>query len=222
MLPGADGLSARTVNRALDRVPWARARLAVHAGQRFDFAVGPLDARFRIGADGQLEPAAGDGTAPDLRLRLSPFSLTAFLADPKRWNELVEETGDVALGGTLKDVAHTVPWLVEDAFARVFGAVMGTRIADTGRRLLALPGAVTERLADNVVTYARDEAGWLARGDEMRMLAAHAAALSVRLDALEPRLDALEPLLDALDARGRGESVRTAAAVADRTPAQPL
>jgi ubiquinone biosynthesis protein UbiJ len=67
----------------------------------------------------------------------------------------------------------------------------GQRLADAGRRLLGFPEYAAERLADSAVSYARDEAGLLARGDEMRPFAEQNALLAARVDAAEARLDAL-------------------------------
>lgn len=191
MALGPDTIGAGALNRALERAPWARDRLVVHAGQTFAVTVGPLTSAFRIASDGRLEAAPSGATASELRLTLSPLTLSSFLADPKRWNEFVVEEGDPALGGTLKDLAQTIPWLVEEGFSRVFGAVVGQRMADTGRRLLELPEYAIERVAYSVTSYARDEADLLARGDEMRPFAEQNAALAQRVDALEARLDAL-------------------------------
>ena len=185
-----DALSARAFNRGLDRAPWAVERLVAHAGRSFAIGMGPFVTTFRIGADGRLEPAP-PATAPDLRLGFSPTTLPSFLADPKRWNEFVTEEGDVALGGTLKELAQTLPWLVEDTFGRLFGSVVGQRIADTGKRLLGFPEYAAQRMTESVASYARDEAQLLARGDEMRPFVTETVTLAARVDALEARIDAL-------------------------------
>jgi ubiquinone biosynthesis protein UbiJ len=184
-----DALAAAAFNRALESAPWAREKLVACAGRSFSTTVGPLTSSLRITSDGSLE--ASDTTAADLRLTLSPLTLPSFLADPARWNEFVAEEGDAALGGVLKDLAQTLPWLVESAFARMFGAVIGQRLADTGRRLLAFPGYAAERVTDSVASYARDEAELLARGDEMRPFVQQNVELAARADAIEARIDAL-------------------------------
>jgi len=189
LAPG--GLGARTLNQALERAPWARDKLATHAGRSVMVHVGPLDGGFRVATDGRIEPLPRGAPPADLHLRISPLHVSSFLADPRRWNELVGEEGDVALGGTLKELAQALPWFVEDTFARTFGDVVGMRIADAGRYLLALPGQAAGRLADSATAYARDEADLLARGDDMRRLAEQSAALAARVRSLEDRLDAL-------------------------------
>jgi ubiquinone biosynthesis protein UbiJ len=190
-----DAWGAHAFNRALANAPWARERLLAHAGQRFAVVVGPMVSAFRIGVDGTLEPAGLAGTPPDVELRLSPLALPAFLAEPARWNELVDERGDPALGGTLKELAQTLPWFVEETFARTFGAVVGQRLADAGRALLKAPVYAAERLAESATSYARDEAGLLARGDEMRPFVEQSARLAARVDAAQARLERLAQAL---------------------------
>jgi ubiquinone biosynthesis protein UbiJ len=186
-------------NRALERETWARERLAAHAGRRVTLAVGPLVAPFAIDASGLIdaEPAPG---APDLRLSISPLTLPAFLAAPTRWDEFVVAEGDAEVAATFKDLALTLPWFVEQAFSSLLGPAIGQRAADAGRRLLGIPEYVSERLGDSVASFARDEAGLLARGDEARVFAAEAAKLATRIDALADRLAALEARLPRLAA----------------------
>ena len=100
--------------------------------------------------------------------------------------------GDPALAATLKGLAETLPWFVERAFAEALGPIVGQRLADAGRRLLAFPGYAGARVGESVASYARDEAtspptprrrGSI--GDEI------AAAVASRVDALAARIDAL-------------------------------
>jgi ubiquinone biosynthesis protein UbiJ len=191
MAPGRETLGARALNQALERAPWARDKLAAHAGRTVMVHVGPLDGGFRIAADGQVTRLEPGAPPVDLHLRISPLNLSSFLADPRRWNELVAEEGDVALGGALKELAQALPWFVEDTFARTFGDMLGMRIADAGRQLLSLPGHAAGRFAGSVTSYARDEANLLARGDDMRRFAEQSASLAQRVRALDARVDAL-------------------------------
>jgi len=189
LLPGR--VASELANRTLGREAWAREKLATHAGRVFAVSVGPASAGLRIGADGALESVSLSGMTPELRLTISPLQLPAFLADPRMWNEYVKEDGDVALGGTLKELAQTLPWFVEQAFARALGPIAGQRLADAGRHLLAFPGHAASRLGESVGRYARDEAGLVVGDDEVHAFAGAAAALAARVDALEARVAAL-------------------------------
>src|SRR5438067_1276963 len=184
-------IPARLANRMLRGETWARDRLALHAGRVFSITVSPATAVFRIDADGALQNAQLTDTAPDLSLSVSPLNVTAFLADPRQWNRYVREDGDVALGGTLKELAQTLPWFVEQAFARVLGPIVGQRVADAGRQLLAFPAYAAERVAESVARYARDEAELVARGDELRRLSEQTSEIATRVDVLAARVAAL-------------------------------
>jgi ubiquinone biosynthesis protein UbiJ len=184
-------LTNAAVNRKLVDEPWARDRLAAHAGRAFVVRVGPVTGGFRIGERGALERAPLAGATPDLVLSLSPFNVPAFLADPSRWNELVAEEGDLELGGTLMELAQTLPWFVEKLCARTLGPIVGQRVADAGRRMLQMPEYVATRVAENVGSYARDEAQVLAHPADFRTLVDQTAVLAARVDALDARIEAL-------------------------------
>ena len=184
-------IPAGLANRMLRGETWARDKLALHAGRVFSVTVSPATAVFRIGADGALESASLTDTALDLSLSISPLNVAAFLADPRQWNQYVHEDGDAALGGTLKELAQTLPWFVEQAFARALGPIAGQRVADAGRQLLTFPRYAAERVAESVARYARDEAQLIARGDELRRLTEQTSEIASRVDALAARVAAM-------------------------------
>jgi ubiquinone biosynthesis protein UbiJ len=184
-------LSTGPLNRLLEREPWARERLAAFAGRTFLTRVGPLTNLYRIGPRGLLEATPMAGVTPDLMLTLSPLDVPAFLADPRRFAEFVSASGDEALAGVLAELAQTMPWFVEQSFARTFGPVAGQRIADAGRRLLGFPEYAARRVAANLGSYARDEAGALAHPADVRVLAEETGLLSARIDGLDARVTAL-------------------------------
>ena len=189
-------LASGAVNRVLADEPWARERLAAHAGRTFSLRVGPLDTAYAIDGKGALETAQRTGTTPDLVLTLSPFNVPAFLANPARWDEFVTEQGDVGLGGTLKELAQTLPWFVEKLCARALGPIVGQRIADAGRRALELPEYASRRIGENVGTYARDEVEVLAHPADMKRLGDETAALAQRIEALEARVEAIATAIE--------------------------
>lgn len=178
-------------NRALERERWAREKLAVHAGRVVRVNIGPAREAFAVDADGRLEET---NAAPDLRLTISPLRLPALLAQPERWGELVVAEGDAALAATLSELALTLPWFVEALFAKAFGPVVGQRIADIGRRLLAFPDYAARRFGDSVTSYIGEETQLAAGVAEARIVASEIATFAVRVDALAVRIDALGDL----------------------------
>jgi len=192
--------AAALANRIVERQAWAQERLAAFAGRVVVVAVGPVRTALRIEASGRMAATALAGLVPDLELTVSPIAVPSFLADPSRWGEFVTETGDAALAATLKDLAQTLPWFAEEAFAGALGPIVGQRVADAGRRLLAFPEYAAGRLAESLASFARDEAGLVAGAGHLRDFTESAAALAARVDALSPRIDALAARLDAAGA----------------------
>lgn len=182
---------AGAVNRALASEPWARERLAAHAGSRFAVRSGPFGTSFEIGGDGSLRAAPGDA-APTLALTISPPDLPALAADPARWPDLVRGDGDEALESTLRDLAATSPWFVERALGGALGPVIGQRVADAGRALLAWPGEASRKFAGHAARYAGEESNLLARRGEAAGTGEALARLEAGTDALSRRVEALE------------------------------
>jgi ubiquinone biosynthesis accessory factor UbiJ len=192
MRPDPTQLTSSFANRVLTREPWVRDKLMVHAGRTFAVRVGLMENRFVVAADGTLDSTQSAGATPDLRLSIAARNVPSFLADPTRWSEFVREEGDAALGATLRELAATLPWFVEQSFERMFGAVAGQRLADAGRRLLGFPEYATHRLVDNVAHYARHETNVFVHREEIATFASDVEALSLRATRLAERVASLE------------------------------
>jgi ubiquinone biosynthesis protein UbiJ len=192
----ATAFGRRLANRVLGHEAWAREKLRVHAGRAFALSSGPVSTAYVVHTDGTLDPLPGAGPQPDAELYVSPLDLPSLLADPARFDTLVRRKGDDALLETLRELAITLPWFVERGFARAFGPIVGQRLADTGRALLGFPEYASGRLTASVASYARDEAGLLARADEARAFADQTAELKARVDTLVDRVDRLAASLE--------------------------
>jgi ubiquinone biosynthesis accessory factor UbiJ len=173
-------------NRVLEREDWARERLSAHAGRTLRMICGPMASTLAIAPSGMLSAAHGPA---DLTLSISPLRLPTLLAHPERWTELVAVDGDAALAATLADLARTLPWFVEQAFASALGPLIGTRVADAGRALLALPEHAARSFGASLTSYARDEAGLGVDATRLADFSAEVAAVAARVDALALRLD---------------------------------
>ena len=185
-LPGA------VANHFLAREQWARERLAAHAGRVFVLTSTPLAASFTIAGDGAVGSTLGAPDSADATLRVSPLSVPALLAEPARWDALVTAEGDPELIATLKELAVTLPWFVEKAFASVLGPIAGQRVADAGRHLLLFPEYAGARIGASVAAYARDETSLATTRAEGEGFAVDVATLAARAETLAARLDALE------------------------------
>lgn len=187
--------AAAVANQMLERETWARQRLAAHAGRTFVLVATPIVAPFRISDTGLLEPyALADGPA-DLRLGLQPWAVPGLLADPSRWDNIVTSDGDPALASTLRELAQTAPFWIEQFLSRWLGPIGGQRLADAGRQILSMPSYAADRLADSVASYLREQTSLVASGEEARVFAQQTATLVQRVNDLESRIEALSARL---------------------------
>lgn len=185
-----EALAAGLANRALAREDWARAKLAAFAGRGFALTAGPLSASFSI-SDGGVLVSAPSGSAPDLTLTTSPLSIPALAADPSRWSELVLHDGDPALATTLEELAQAFPWVIERSLASAFGPIAGQALADAGRTLLGVPGALSRHAASSLGQFAV-ESDAVARRADFDALSCGTAEAEARVDALAARIAAIE------------------------------
>jgi ubiquinone biosynthesis protein UbiJ len=164
--------------------------LSAHAGRTLRVICGPIASTLAIAPSGMLSSAQGAADpAPSLTLSLSPLRLPTLLAHPERWTELVDADGDAALAATLADLAQTLPWFVEQALASALGPLIGTRVADAGRALLALPEQAARSFGASLTSYARDEAELGVSAARLSDFSAEVAAIAARVDALALRLE---------------------------------
>jgi len=91
----------------------------------------------------------------------------------------------------MKELAVTLPWFVEKAFASVLGPIAGQRVADAGRRLLLIPEYAGTRIGASVAAYLSEEGTLATRRTDAEAFAAGVASVAARADALETRIDAL-------------------------------
>ena len=133
---------------------------------------------------------------------------------PRAGTNSSREEGDAELGGALKDLARTLPWFVEETFAKALGPVVGQRVADAGRRLLAFPEYAAQRVAESVAQL-RARRGAAARASPPRC-----ATLQRRRGAsvaARRRIDGSERSFDVPGRGGnRGRARRRGAAHAGR------
>lgn len=190
-------LPAALANRVLGREAWARTCLAAHAGRVFAVAVGPIVTSMRVDEAGAIAAAPHRDGPPDLTLTISPLAVPSLLAEPMRWDEFVAVDGDPALAATLKGLAETLPWFVERALAGALGPIVGQRIADAGRRLLAFPAYAGARVGASIASYARDETRFATTAAQARSVSDDILATATRVDALSRRVDALAARLAA-------------------------
>ena len=180
-------------NHLLGQAPWARARLAEHAGKQLQVELPLATVLLRIASDGDV--AAGESPAPaDLTVTLSPSSLAKLPVDrDAAWRE-ARVDGDMELAAAISYVVANLQWDYEDDLSRVVGDVAAYRIARGARQFSAWPGQAARSLAQGIGEYL---------AEERQMLATRLCAeeFTVEVDELRDAVERLDKRIDRLAQR---------------------
>jgi len=179
------------LNHLLASEPWARERLAPFAGETIELRAPLVPAlRFAIAQDGRLAPAA-EG-ASSLVVRLGPEAPAAALRGEEHLLRAVEVQGNAKLASEVLFLARHLRWDAEEDLSKVVGDVAAHRLAATARTLVAWHADAARRLAEGILEYAVEDAGLLARRDELAAISDAHARLRDGLERLEKRIEWLE------------------------------
>lgn len=181
----------RALNHLLRAEPWARERLAPFAGETLAVS-GPIfpEMRLTIAGDGCLQ-AAAEGAAPSLTVKLRPGALAAAARGEEHLLREVDISGNASLASELMFLARHLRWDAEEDLSRVVGDVAAHRLVKAARAVAAWHQDAARRLGENLVEYAVEEKGMLARHEDLAALAAAQAQLRDALERLEARVDRL-------------------------------
>lgn len=180
------------LNHLLQQGGWAPRQLAVFAGRIAALQLG-RSARLNIAVapNGLFELASGDITT-DVLIALPDDTLTRLLTDRQSIFANAKISGSADFAETLGIVFRNLRWDAEADLARVFGDVLGHRLAAGGMRLLSWQSEAIKRLLGNAVEFTVEEQRLLATASEAAVNGSQIGELDGRIESLELRLRRLE------------------------------
>lgn len=184
------------LNHLLLQSGWAPRQLAVFAGRVAVLQLGrSMALNINVAANGLFEQAGGDVTT-DVLIALPDDTLARLLTDRQSIFANAKISGSADFAETLGIVFRNLRWDAEADLAKVFGDVVGHRLAAGGTRLLAWQGEAFKHLLGNGVEFVVEE-------QRLVVSAAEAAVSASRVDELDGRIDSLEQRLRRLEAARR-------------------
>jgi ubiquinone biosynthesis protein UbiJ len=195
--PAPSDVLLRGLNALLHREPWARERLAAHAGKSLRLTGGePWTLQCAIASDGSLRPC-DRAVVPDVVLSIPPERRRDL---PGAWRSeglagvtgLARIQGDAGLAHLVSDLARGLRWDVEDDLSRVVGDVAAVRLARGAREFAGGLRQAVRRAQDNISEYLGEESGLGIRGTDFQAWVSERQALESRLERLDARLRRLE------------------------------
>ncbi len=190
-------LVIRALNLLLAREPWAKTRIAEHAGKTVRIRISRLDLRFTLLHDGLVEradPAIKADvtlTVPDHRLADLPAALRN-RENPAQLASLLHLEGDAGLAQLISELARDLRWDSEHELARFTGGMLSRQIHMLFRQAVSTTGTAAQRLTENLSEYVSEEAGMVLGRPALQTWEDTLRASTVTLDQLDARLRALE------------------------------
>jgi len=181
---------AATFNHLLQAQPWSRERLQRHAGKTLRVNLPPLLLLLAIEEDGMIS-AAQPGSEPDATLGVSPLALLHVLSSRPLPQELVHTAGDSGLAVDFGNVMQNLRWDAEEDLSKIFGDVLGHRMARSGAGFLASAKQAAENFAANLTEYWTEEKPLLAKGPDVEGFVREVDALRDATARLEKRVERL-------------------------------
>lgn len=184
-------LAVAALDHLLAQNPWARDRLAPFAGRCFSLDPFPLPRlSATITADGRVVDPRGQ--MPDAILAASPDALLRFLLLEPHDPSLIRIHGDHALGEVLREVLPRLEWEAEEDLSRLFGDVLGHRLAAFGRAWWRWRTQSVLSLAQALGEYLTEEKPLLAKRADLERFAREVAETAAAVDALAARAEGLK------------------------------
>lgn len=183
------------LNHLLEAEPWARERLAPHAGAELELRAPPLPAlRFAIQSEGRIAPSAA-GARPTLLITLKPEALADLVRHGTAGEEIliraVAIQGDTGLAAEVMTLLRHLRWDAEEDLSKVIGDAAAHRLTRSAGSFFAWQADAARRIAESVMDYAVEEHRLLVPRAELEALAAANAHLRDDLERLEKRLERL-------------------------------
>ena len=186
----ADSLIAAGLNRLFAQTPGARELLAPHAGRILALDLALLRVTLQLDTGGNLH--AAPGTAAEAVVFLSPDALARLPLQGKAALQNLRGEGDAELRAAFLDALQQLDLDAEAELSRMFGPVLGFRLAESGRAFSGWLKQASEDTARAFAEYAVEEAPLLASRTEVDRFKREVEQLREDAAGLEARFAQLE------------------------------
>jgi ubiquinone biosynthesis accessory factor UbiJ len=191
MLSAPFSLVPAAINHLLAEEPWARDKLAAHAGKvaRLDLSVWNLN--LKVLADGMLALAA-DGDAPAVTIGVKPADVPLILNNRERAFSYVTVDGDADFANAVSQVSQALHWEAEEDLSRIVGDIAAVRLVAGAKSVLHTAQATHQKLTENLAEYLLEERPVLVRPQAVTDFGGEVARTRDDVERLAKRIAKLE------------------------------
>ncbi len=179
------------INHLLASEPWARERLAKHAGKVASFDAGVVAVRLKVSADGMIQPAAADDAA-NVTIRVKLSDLPLIVQNREHAFSYVQVEGDADFANTVSQLSESLRWEAEEDLGRLIGDVAAVRVVQGVRAAVDTAKTTQRKFAENVAEYFLEENPMLVRPQAVADFSSEVNRLRDDVERLAKRLDKLK------------------------------
>jgi len=192
LLPNPLAALPAFLNHIIDREPWAKEQLVVHAGKTLRLELAPFELRLAVTSEGLVALAPSDAK-PSVSIQMPIGSLGLILAQGRGAAlREVKLEGDAEFAQAVSLVAQNVNWEVEEDLSRVIGDVAARRVTTGASEWARQAKRGAQKLGDNIAEYLLEEDPQLIRPRDVEALVEANRTLRDDLARLEKRIERLE------------------------------
>lgn len=179
------------INHLLAQEPWARGKLAIHAGKVACLDGGIAAIRLRVARDGMLESVAPDEPS-SVTIRVKLADLPLILQNRERAFSYVTIDGDADFANTISQLSQTLRWEAEADLGRVVGDVAAVRMVGAARAAFAHLSSTPHKLLENAAEYFLEENPTLLRPQAVADFSGEVSRLRDDVERMVKRIEKLE------------------------------
>lgn len=179
------------INHLLAQEPWARDKLAIHAGKVACMDAGIIAVRLKVARDGMLESVAPDEPS-SVTIRVKLADLPLILQNRERAFSYVTIEGDADFANTISQLSQTLRWEVEADLGRVVGDIAAVRIVGAAKAVFANAASTPHKLLENAAEYFLEENPTLLRPQVVADFSSEVSRLRDDVDRIGKRIEKLE------------------------------
>jgi ubiquinone biosynthesis protein UbiJ len=179
------------INHLLVREPWARDKLAVHAGKIACMDAGAIAIKLKVASDGLLEQAITDEDA-DVTIRIKLSDLPLLMQNRERAFSTVKVEGDAELANTISQLSQSLRWEAEEDLSRWIGDIAATRLVAGAKAALDAAQSTQRKLAENVAEYFLEENPMLVRPQAVADFTSEVTKLRDDVERMAKRIEKLK------------------------------
>jgi len=180
-----------TINHLLAREPWAREKLARHAGKVALFDTSVMSIRLKVEADGMVR-AAGTDEPQNVTIRVKLSDLPLILQHREHAFSYVQIEGDADFANTISQLSESLRWEAEEDLSRLIGDVAAVRVVSGARAAFDAAKSTQKKVAENVAEYFLEENPLLVRPQMVADFSSEVTRLRDDVERLAKRLEKLK------------------------------